>query len=253
MIKLLLKLSTRVFGKNVNLGFLKFLSSLSRKFAFKTHELQFKYEWGTPPTPEWFDHFCDQFYLFRFMQNPLWVERGTFNLLAIKNDADILELCCGDGYNTYHFYSIRAKNIISVDFDSTAINHAKKHNQAKNIQFKLRDIRTQIPEGKYDNVLWDAGIAHFTEVEIVLIMENIKNRLKIAGILSGYTIVERVEGKSLAQHEYEFKSKEDLKRFFEPHFKNIKVFETIYPSRHNLYFWASDGVLPFDKEWEMMI
>jgi len=251
MIKLLFKCSTRVFGKKANLRFFKLLSAFSRSFAFKMHKLQFKYEWGTAPTPEWFDHYCDQFYLFRFTQNPLWVERSTFNLLAIKNDADVLELCCGDGYNTYHFYSIRAKSIISVDFDSTAIHHARKYNQAKNIQFKLCDIRTQIPEGQYDNILWDAGIAHFTEIEIDMIMRDIKNRLKETGILSGYTIVEKTEGKSLSQHEYEFKSKEDLKRFLDPHFKNIKVFETIYPSRHNLYFWVSDSVLPFDKDWEI--
>jgi hypothetical protein len=59
------------------------------------------------------------------------------------------------------------------------------------------------------------------------------------GILGGYTIVERPNGKSLSHHEYEFKSKEDLARFFTPHFKHVTVFETIYPERHNLYFWAS--------------
>ena len=81
-------------------------------------------------------------------------------------------------------------------------------------------------------------------------MSNIKNRLKPGGILSGYTIVELPTGfKSLSHHEREFRSKEDLRNFFEPHFKNVKVFETIYPSRHNLYFYAGDGVIPFDKEW----
>lgn len=69
------------------------------------------------------------------------------------------------------------------------------------------------------------------------------------GILSGHTIVEQ-KGGSLKQHEYEFADKEDLKRFFVPYFKNVIVWETIYEDRHNLYFMASDGELPFTKEWE---
>ena len=73
------------------------------------------------------------------------------------------------------------------------------------------------------------------------------------GVLSGYTIVERGDGvKSLSHHEYEFKSKEDLRRFLAPHFARVTVFETKHPGRHNLYFWASDGVLPFQAEWPQM-
>lgn len=84
-------------------------------------------------------------------------------------------------------------------------------------------------------------------------MKNIKDRLTDEGILSGYKIVRRKERKSLVHHEYEFESKENLLRLFTSYFKNVKVFETIYPSRHNLYFWASDSVLPFDSNWNHKI
>ena len=95
---------------------------------------------------------------------------------------------------------------------------------------------------------------HFTEIEIDAIMSAIKLRLTKDGILSGYTIVENHGGiKQLHQHEYEFKNKEDLLRFLKPYFSNIKIFETKYPTRHNLYFWASDSVLPFDKSWPYML
>jgi SAM-dependent methyltransferase len=251
MLHSLSKLLTRIFGKSTILRPLKSISYASRKLASFAHKLQMRYEWNTLPQPEWFDHYLNQFYTFRTTQDPLWVERGTFGLLAIKQGANILELCCGDGYNTYHFYSIRAKKIISVDFDKYAIQQAKKYNQAKNLEFRLCDIRYEMPEGVFDNIIWDAAIEHFTEEEISGIMKNIKSRLTSDGILTGYTIVELPTGeKSLTHHEREFKSKEDLKSFFEPQFKNVKVFETIYPSRHNLYFYASDGILPFDKEWE---
>ncbi len=82
-------------------------------------------------------------------------------------------------------------------------------------------------------------------------MTEIKTVLDKNGILSGYTIVERKDGvKSLSQHEYEFKNMEDLKRFLTPYFKNVMVFETIYQERHNLYFYASDGDIPFSNDWK---
>ena len=85
-----------------------------------------------------------------------------------------------------------------------------------------------MPEGVFDNIVWDAAIEHFTEAEIADLMANIKKRLTPVGILSCFTIVERLDGKkSLSHHEHEFKSKDDLARFFRPHFRDVRVFETI--------------------------
>jgi hypothetical protein len=36
---------------------------------------------------------------------------------------------------------------------------------------------------------------------------------------------------------------------FAPFFANVKVFETMHPTRHNLYFYCADGALPFDANW----
>lgn len=251
--KKLREIVAAIFGKQNVSSFLKKISHLSRNFASFSHKTQLNFDWTIKPEPEWFDHYCDQFYNFKICQNPIWVERGTFGLLAIKQGANVLELCCGDGFNSYHFYSGRASQIISVDFDKDAIYQAKKYNQAKNSTFILGDIRTDMPIGEFDSIIWDAAIEHFTESEIDDIFKNIKTRIKTNGILAGYTIVEAAHGKSLSHHEREFKSKADLMSFFKPHFKNVKVFETIYPSRHNLYFYASDGVLPFDAEWDNML
>jgi len=107
-----------------------------------------------------------------------------------------------------------------------------------------------MPVGAFENVIWDAAIEHFTPKEISSILQEIKRRLTVNGVLAGYTLVESGTGeKHIPQHEYEFVDKEDLYRFLVPHFKNVRVFETIYPNRHNLYFWASDSLLPFDENW----
>ena len=143
--------------------------------------------------------------------------------------------------------------MVACYFDPSALRTARRKNAAPNVTYVLADIRDDMPQGSFDTVLWDNAIEHFTPDEINTIVPNIKRQLKSGGILSGSTIVQRKDGrKSLEHHEYEFKSKEDLSRFLEPHFKHVAVFETVYPTRHNLYFYASDAVIPFSPGWGHM-
>ncbi|MET4801525.1 methyltransferase domain-containing protein [Bradyrhizobium sp. LB11.1] len=219
---------------------------LSERWTAAAHRRLFLAQWGLHPLPEFFEHKIGLYWSWEATNAPHWVERGIFSLLAMKPGCKALELCCGDGFNAHYFYRARVGSMVSVDFDPKAIAYANKHFRAPNIRYELADIRTNMPDGVFDNVVWDAAIEHFTETEITELMSSIKRRLTPEGILSGFTIVERLDGKkSLSHHEYEFKSKDDLARFLEPHFNNVNVFETVYPDRHNLYFWASDGAIPF--------
>jgi ubiquinone/menaquinone biosynthesis C-methylase UbiE len=224
---------------------LKGLNAGLRKVTAFTHYAQYAAQWGFPPRPEWFDHYLDQHWQWSATNNSLWVERGVFSRLVMKPQSKLLEICCGDGFNAKHFYSSRASSILALDFDKDAIPHAKRYNSAPNITYIQKDIREGLPAGPFDNIIWDAAIEHFTEKEIDTIMSEIKARIGQDGILSGYTLTEAADGrKSNDLHEYEFKDKEDLRRFFVPHFKHVKVWETIYPTRHNLYFVASQAPLP---------
>jgi len=228
-----------------------FESRLAEKWAKSAHHRLFLAEWGIHPIPEFFKHKIGLYWMWEARNSPHWIERGVYSLLAMKPGCNVLELCCGDGFNAHYFYRARVGSMISVDFDPKAIAYARKHFKSPNIRYELADIRTQMPEGTFENIVWDAAIEHFTEDEIAALMMSIKTRLRADGILSGFTLTEQADGKkSLSHHEYEFKSKEDLARFLTPHFKNVRVFETIYPDRHNLYFWASDGIVPFMKGWD---
>ncbi|MCX6291816.1 MAG: class I SAM-dependent methyltransferase [Bacteroidetes bacterium] len=241
----------KLFGKKKVLDWFNRRSYRKRIAASKAHQLQMELEFGFHPQPEWTNHYFDSVYQWRETRIPYWVERGVFSLLAMEQNCNVLELCSGDGFNSYHFYSIRASQVTSVDFDPNAIHHAKKYNQAPNVTFQLADIRTEMPVGTFDNVVWDAAIEHFTPEEIHSILSGIKSRLKPGGVLSGYTLKEEApEKKAHHLHEYEFKSPDDLKNFFTPYFKHVTVFETLYPTRHNLYFYASDGEIPFGKNWK---
>jgi cyclopropane fatty-acyl-phospholipid synthase-like methyltransferase len=144
--------------------------------------------------------------------------------------------------------------VIACDFDEQAIRTAKTKNAAPNVEFILADIRHAMPAGSFDQIIWDAAIEHFTLEETRSILTDIKLRLANRGILSGYTIVEKnADEKHLSHHEYEFKDKQDLMAILSPFFQRVKIFETMYPTRHNLYFWASDSSLPFDAEWEFTL
>lgn len=245
--------ATLSFVKPVLEGVLQIECWISRHWVSNAHKRLMAVQWQCPPNPEHFDHHIDLYYFWLSTRNSLWVERGVFGSLALQG-GEVLELSCGDGFNARNFYSLRSKHVIACDFDIKAIETARSKNSAPNVDFVLADIRTAMPAGEFENIVWDAAIEHFTTEEIEKILKGIKSRLTVNGIVSGYTIVERTDGtKSLPQHEYEFKNKEDLLRFFTPHFKNVTVFETIYTVRHNLYFWASDGRLPFRNDWSSAV
>jgi SAM-dependent methyltransferase len=235
--------------QRVVLPLVRRLNAAMRRAASWTHRWQFWLEWVLGPSPEWFDHYLDSHYSWTARGIPYPWERGIFNLLAMKQGCEALEICCGDGFNTHHFYACRAARIVAVDIDPVAVTHARCLHAAPHVTFAQCDIRDGLPSGIFDNVLWDAAIEHFTEHEIDTLIKAIRARLRPGGVLSGHTIRERESGKSHPDHEYEFRSKPDLLRFFEGRFKNVLVFETIYPDRHNFYFFASDGELPFSENW----
>ncbi len=225
------------------LPLLRRLNAVMRTATAMTHRWQLELEWGVPPLPEWFDHFIDQ----QCWTAPFPWERGIFNLIAMRQGARVLDMCCGDGFFDRRFYAGRAREIIAADIDPRAIRHARRYNAAPNIHYQVGDVRAGLPAGPFDNVVWDAAIEHFTEAEIADVLSRIKRELRPGGVLSGYTIQAMAHGASHPDHEYEFSSKVDLARFFTPHFQHVQVLETVYPDRHNLYVFASDEVLPLDR------
>ncbi len=232
-------------------GLLRIEVLFARCWVSAAHRRLMKVQWALAPQPEHFDHHIDLFYQFLAGRNGLFVERGVFGGLALLG-GDVLELACGDGFNARNFYSLRSRSVLACDFDPRAIATANRKNKAPNLRFVLADIRTDMPEGIFGNIMWDAAIEHFTLDETSGILADIKKRLTPEGVLSGYTIVEQANGKKmLSHHEYEFKSSLDLRRVLAPFFNNVRVFQTRYPERTNLYFWASDGAIPFSDSWTL--
>lgn len=238
------------FLRRALIVFSRMETALAKAWVRSAFKRQFFAQWSFSTSPEFFDHEIDLFYSWSQRRSSHWVERGVFGSLALRQGGSVLELACGDGFNAKHFYSLNSTQVVACDFDPHAISLAKSKHSTTNVSFVLADIRTQMPSGDFDTVIWDAAIEHFTPTEIDQILLQIKKRLEHThGVLSGQTIVERQEGKSLEQHEYEFKGINDLSGFLAKAFKNVRVFETIHPDRRNLYFWASDSAIPFDESW----
>jgi SAM-dependent methyltransferase len=215
---------------------------LLRKVSSLSHHVQFVLQWGVRPVPGWFDHYLDIHYMWGKTRTPLSCERGILGLLAIKEGASVLELCCGDGFNAFHFYSIRAAKIVAIDMDSEAIASARRSFSTGNIEFVAGDIRRDMPNEQFDNVVWDASLEYFTAEEIGRLLAGVKQLLRPGGILSGQVQLLKTQAD---EHSHIFRSTADLVQFFVPHFQNLRLVETRYPSRHNVYFYASDAALSF--------
>lgn len=230
---------------------MQFEAVIARRWVSSVHQDLMHLQWSQSPKPNHLDHHIDLFYQWLATRNSMWLERGIFGSLALQG-GDTLELACGDGFNARNFYSLRSRHVIACDFDIEALQTARIKNSAPNVEFIVADIRQSIPAGQYDNIIWDDAIEQFSLPEINAIFLEIKSRLAPSGIFSGHTTVENPDVKAPTHYKHEFKSKEELVDVLKAHFKTATVFESIFPSRynpHNLYFWASDDVIPFDPQW----
>ena len=176
LVKPMAKKVMALVGKPILEPVLQIESWIARLWVSSAHQRLMSLQWTIPPQPEHFDHQIDLFYQWLESRNSLWVERGVFSSLALSG-GNVLELACGDGFNARNFYSLRSKHLIACDFDQKAIEIARRKNCAPNVTFVLADIRTAMPAGTFQNVIWDAAIEHFTPDEILQILKDIKCRL----------------------------------------------------------------------------
>lgn len=240
--KLIIRVLTPIKPLVVELA--RVIAWIGEKPAYYSNKFLFMAQWFLPPEPKWFDNNINLYYKWLQTKNPFWLERGAYSIIAIKPGAEILEVACGDGFNTKNFYSHASKRVVALDIDEDALNLAKKRNSAPNIEYVLMDVTKSIPEGKFDNVIFDSVIQQLNPEDIHSVMKNLKPHLKAGGIVSGNTqVIEKTKGGT------GFSKKQDVMKFFSPYFKNVLIFETINPGRHNFYFYASDGVIPFSKNW----
>ncbi len=224
-------------------------AEVSRNISYLSHNLKAFCDFQVPPTTLFTDHFINQFFLMSAFKRTWWVEGPAFCGLAIEPGARILELGCGTGYYTEVFFSPFASQIIAIDIDPRAIEFAQRYHQAKNIQYAVLDFRQTLPEGPFDAVIRSPTIVAYTPAEVDAFMMKLRGNLTKNARLCGWTAVE-TEGPDEGVLWHDLPS---LGARLKKYFANVRVFErnhvTIQPPRHQLYFYASDGPLPFDAGW----
>ena len=94
----------------------------------------------------------------------------------------ILDIACGVGYGCKIFIENGAKYVIGCDISDEAIDYAKEHFSAKNIEFHKKDIRNlDFPDETFDCVVSFETLEHVTEQDLVI--SELKRVLKKGGIL----------------------------------------------------------------------
>jgi|SRR5581483_3638582 len=226
---------------------LRAVNAAVRRLTAATHRLQYKIEGFLSPSAEWFDHEIDAHWQWPALGRTSFLERGVLSALAIRPGADVLELCCGDGFSAARFYAARAGRVLALDNNEHAIEHAMRRHSRPNVEFRRRDIREELPAGPFDNVIWDSAIHHFTLAEAAAVLAGAHRSLRGAGVLSGYAVLEPGD-----EYEYtrsNFAEPADLLNLLGSEFAHVAVVETREAQRRNLYFFASDVVsaLPFPE------
>jgi SAM-dependent methyltransferase len=234
-------------ARPVLVGPLRALNAAVRRVAAASHRFQYKVEGFLSPSAEWFDHEIDVHWQWPAQGRSSFLERGVLGALAIRPGADVLELCCGDGFNAARLYAGRAGSVLALDHNEEALAHARRHHPRSNIEHRLADVRGELPPGPFDNVIWDSAIHHFTLAESAAVLAAAHRSLRGGGLLSGYTLIE--PGDDYEYSRMRFSDPGELLGLLTNEFAHVAVVETSDPQRRNLYFFASDvrSALPFPE------
>lgn len=226
---------------------LRAVNAVLRRAAAASHRFQYKVEGFLRPSAEWFDHEIDVHWQWPALNRSSFLERGVLGALAIRPGAAVLELCCGDGFNAARFYAARAGSVLALDHNEEALAHARRRHSRPNVEYRLADVRGQLPPGPFDNVIWDSAIHHFTLAEGAAVLAAAHRSLRGGGLLSGYTLIE--PGNEYEYSRINFSDPGDLLALLTNEFAHVAVVETSDPQRRNLYFFASDvrSALPFPE------
>ncbi len=227
----------------------RWVGDLLESWVRHHHLSLFRKAWRTLKEPPHFeDHrnFLNLWYLdgkkgWPLGRNPDFLMRGLFNRMVIKKGDTVLDVCCGDGFFDYLFYSPLANQIDALDFDVEALKLARHYHQYVNIRYYQSNCLTEsFPKNFYDVIIFDGAIAHFRKEEIDLLMNKFKGCLSAGGILVGSEALERLEEKTWDHHQI-FPNAQDLEQFLKSYFPyvSVKTLDPIGDRYQEAYFRCS--------------
>jgi 2-polyprenyl-3-methyl-5-hydroxy-6-metoxy-1,4-benzoquinol methylase len=103
----------------------------------KYYRNKFHRKWRLSETVPHFENHSVEMFLLGFSSKPIdigYFYRAFYSSEVIKNGDIVLDIGCGDGFFTKRFYAHKAKKIDAIDIELSAINQAKRFNNADAIK-----------------------------------------------------------------------------------------------------------------------
>lgn len=201
-------------------------------------QLLYKAQWSYK-CPEWFDHRHHFFAPEKFGAD-FWAMSADLALLKLPLHGRILDLCSGDGYYDYHFYSRRASEVVAVEILPQAHRQALRHHARPNIAYVNGSIFDYNPEpGYFDVVLIRGAIEHFSAADQQRVFSLANEALKKGGWFCGDTPANPDKGvKQLDSHENEWADEAEMRECLSRVFPKVDTMSYASYQRTTLFWQA---------------
>ena len=197
------------------------------------YDAKFQREWELSKNPPHFTDFRVLGAHFVFgdqVFGPYSFYRGFFSSEFIRNGDVVLDIGCGDGFFSRRFFVEKSSHIDAIDIDTDAIKAAQKYNPASNISYlQLDAVANPFPQDKYDVIVWDGAIGHFSHNVTNLMLEKIRTSLTESGVFVGSEAL----GEEGHDHLQFFSTVQDLGAIFQPYFKFVQLRSVDYKLRNS--------------------
>lgn len=112
--------------------------------------------------------------------------RAFFVAEVLREGDTLLDIGCGDGFFTARFFGPRCRDVDGIDVDSSAIETARRENDAPNVAYRVADaVALPFPRERYDVVVWDGALGHFAPDATHAMLVKIERSLAEDGIFCG--------------------------------------------------------------------
>ncbi len=161
------------------------------------------------------------------------LDRAAMARDTLADGDNVLDIGCGDGFFTRRFYSDRAGRIDAIDVEESAIAHAERYHAHPKINYvKCDAVAEPFPASRYDAVIWNGAIGHFSEADTAIVLRKVRACLSPSGVFAGSESL-GIEG---YDHHQFFSDESAVRKLFQPYFRCVATRTVSYTVGHQRNF-----------------